>query len=94
MIVCNKINEQTVGKTKLAEIGTNRNSRLIDEPARQVSLDLVLASARGVGLPLVAMRTSQTRITPSEDADATKYGSSSEASLFLLKATTPLTRVE
>lgn len=43
----------------------------MDDPARQVSLDFVSASASGFGLSLLVMRTSQTRMTPSDDADAT-----------------------
>lgn len=71
----------------------NVDLHFIDDPARHVSLDLVLASASGVGFPLLAIRTSQTRITPSDDADATIYGSSSsEPPLFLDNTTMPLTR--
>nr|GMD08158.1 hypothetical protein Iba_chr06cCG14060 [Ipomoea batatas] len=45
----------------------------MDDPARQVSLDFVLAIASGFDF----MRTSHTRMCPSDDADATKYGYSS-----------------
>lgn len=71
-----------------------RNLHLTEDPARQVSLDLVLASANGVGLSLVAIRTSQTFMIPSEEADATKNGSSSEFPSILESTTIPFTRAE
>lgn len=68
---------------------------LKEDPARQVSLDFVLAWANGVGLlSFLAMRTSQTRIIPSDDADATIFESSSVVPSFLESTTIPLTRAE
>ena len=66
---------------------------LRDDPARHVSLDFVLASANGFGFSFMDMRRSQTRITPSDDADANKYGSSTVLS-FLMSTTIPFTRAE
>lgn len=79
----------------LTIIGNLLDSHLIDDPARQVSLDFVSASANGFGFSLMAMRTSQTRIIPFEDADATRYGSSPEAvPSFLVSTTIPFKRAE
>jgi hypothetical protein len=75
--------------------GNLLDSHLIDDPARQVSLDFVSASANGFGFSLTTMRTSQTRIIPFDDADATRYGSSPEAVPSLLVRTTiPFKRLE
>lgn len=74
--------------------GNLSHSHLRDDPARQVSPDFVVASANGFGLSLMAIRTSQTRITPFDDADATKYGSSTETVLSFLVSTTPFKREE
>jgi len=69
------------------------NSQLRADPARQVSLDLVFVSANGFAFSLAAIRMSQTRMIPSEDAEATKYGSSDAPSLsFFVSVTTPLIR--
>ena len=62
-----------------------------EDRAREVIVDFVSTSANGFGFFLMAIRTSQTRITPSGDAEATKYGSSSEtANAFLVSTTIPL----
>lgn len=66
---------------------------LRDDPARQVSLDFVLASANGTGLSFAVIRTSHTLIKPSEDAETTKLDASG-SSFRLLKATSPFIRDE
>lgn len=78
---------------KKALIMQAQHSHLRDDPARQVSLDFVLTSANGFGFSFTAMRTSQTRITPFDDADANKHGSFTSPS-FLVSTTIPFTRVE
>jgi len=66
----------------------------MDEPARQVNLDFVLASASGLGFSFEIIRTSHTRITPSDDAEAKMLGvSQAWPSIFFLETTSPFTRV-
>ena len=71
-----------------------RHSHFMDEPARQVNLDFVLASASGLGFSFEIIRTSHTRITPSDDAEAKMLGvSQAWPSIFFLETTSPFTRV-
>lgn len=91
------LNHLNLGKHSEGEGGKTekKNSHLMDDPVRHVSLDFVLASASGIGFSFLVMRTSQTRMIPSDDADATMcWLSSASPSLFLYKTTMPFTRVE
>lgn len=56
----------------LPESSSPKHNHFIDEPARQVNLDFVFASASGFGFSFEVIRTSQIRMTPSDDAEAIK----------------------
>nr|GMC62965.1 hypothetical protein Iba_chr02cCG8840 [Ipomoea batatas] len=86
----NKVRGEEDEDTELQR-ASNHKVMEANDPARQVSLDFVLAIASGFDFSFPPMRRSQTRMLPSDDADATKYGYSSSLSE---NTRMPLTRAE